>query len=129
MDFISNWDETKKKIIRIINLEKDEESLTLRITNIQSIIADSGDPYIDKFMEIGAILASEVIKKIFNVGDVDTLPIEIEDQGDISVLKFKTKKLFMVTSHLLEAIFLGDIVKEIYEGNQSAFDDFLKELS
>jgi hypothetical protein len=87
------------------------------------------DPAVDIFLETANDLCDEVLQIVFKTDNVDELPFEFIQHKDCGELKFADRKLFEATLAILQAIFLGDIVKEVIQGNRTTLDKLLRELA
>lgn len=128
MDLVTNWEQTKDKINKLIIFERDGINQTIKMRNFQDITQDLNDPLLKQFMDVAAKLGEDVLKTLFNTVDVDTLPVEFREEGDYGILKFGDKNLFETVYKLLEAIFKGDIVRDNVQGNRTALENLLREL-
>ncbi len=128
MDLISNWEETKEKINKLIIFERDARNQTIRLNGMPEILKKEKDPLLEKFMEVASKLGEEVLGTLFNTNNIDELPVEFKNHDHFAELKFTDTGLFEVVHRLLEAIFKGNVVRDMLQGKRVAMDNLLREL-
>ena len=128
MDLISNWEQVKSKINKLVIFERDGANHILKVRNFSVNGEALEDPLLKQFMDTAGKLANDVLMALYGRNDLDSFPVEFREEGNYAELRFGDPKLFDTVYHLLEAIFYGDIVKDVIQGNRTAMENLLREL-
>ncbi|TXT59819.1 MAG: hypothetical protein BAJALOKI1v1_1360004 [Promethearchaeota archaeon] len=118
-----DWEDIKEKLSKALKLEKDVNTLTIKLTIIESNIKDNE-------MVGGMLKSEEEMKQSLQrfMGQEKPLDLEVDiNQEEKSILlAMKSEEDFKKVYDLLNELFFGDYLKKMFEAMMGAFGNMFK---
>ncbi|TFG05509.1 MAG: hypothetical protein EU539_09270 [Promethearchaeota archaeon] len=120
-----DWEQLKKEFENSINLEKDEDQLSIKIKLLKEPEFQDNP----LFGNVSTMLKGEQelrhsLSQFMNEGKPINCEIEIDREEKQVVLTFKEKEEWNKTFNFLKELFFGDYFKKILEAMMGAFGGF-----